>query len=132
MMYRLLHLSVTPALQPIDRSAIEARLNDLGSDWLGYNNTSWILWTNKSTITVSEMLTGHLSPYDHLLVFQIGTTEVPTGRLPPWMWDWINRPRNSHTGEVQTPAFPAPAAKPVFDPAVDALLGIEPAHNPGR
>ena len=122
MTYRLLHISITPATIPVDRAAIESRLNDLGRDWLCYNANNFILWTAMSPITVSEMITKHLTPYDQLLVFALSTTEMPTGRLPSWMWEWINRPRNIWTGDVLTPALPAPAATNLFEGGANPFL----------
>lgn len=121
-MYRLLHVSISPMYTPINRQAVETRLSDLGRDWIGYNSLSWILWTNKSIITVSEMLAGHINPEDHLLVFVLNTAEPPSGRLPEWMWAWINRPRNALTGDILTPALPAPNATNLFEPANLGLL----------
>jgi len=116
-MYRLLHVAINTATVPLDRHVIENRLSDLARDWLYYNSTNFILWTNKSTVTVSEMITDHLGTYDQLLVIAINTAEPPTGRMPSWIWEWINRPRNVWTGDVLTPALPAPAAANLFDPA---------------
>lgn len=116
MTYRFLHISITPINTPLNRAAIEARLNDLGRDWLCYNTLSFVLWTNKSTVTVAEMIEGHLQPEDQFLVFNFATNELPTGRLPSWIWDWINRPRNQWTGDILTSALPAPAATNQFDP----------------
>lgn len=129
MMYRLLHVSIAPAYGVVNKAEIENRLNDLGRDWLRYNSLSWILWTNKSTITVSEMLSGHIQPADFLLVLALSTNELPTGRLAEWMWDWINRPRDSLTGEVRTPMLPAPAAENLWDVSGSWLL---PPSGPGK
>lgn len=130
MKYRLLHLSIAPAYQTIDRQTIEARLTDLGRDWMGYNALSWMLWTNKSIITVSEMISGHLEPADHLLVVSVNTAEIPSGRLAEWMWEWINRPRDPLTGDVLTPKLPAPAAKSLFDPENPWLLAAQGEFKP--
>lgn len=116
MIFRLLHITIAPAYKPVDAATIKARLNDLGRDWIQYNTMSWILWTNKSTITVSEMISTHLEPVDFLLVLPINPTEQPSGRLAEWMWEWINRPRDFATGEVLTPLMPAPSARNYFDP----------------
>jgi nitrate/nitrite transporter NarK len=121
-MYRLLHISITPIYEPVNRAALEARLSDLGRDWLCYSAFSFVLWTNKSIVTVSEMIATHLQPVDQLLVFAISTTETPSGRLPHWVWEWINRPRNAWTGDILTPALPAPSATNLFDPSNPWLL----------
>lgn len=114
MIYRFLHISITPIFVPLDRQKVERRLTDLGRDWMSYNSLSWILWTNKSILTVSEMLMGEIRDEDQLLVIALNPAEVPNGRLPNWIWDWFNRPRNLTTGDIQTPALPAPDAQNVF------------------
>lgn len=118
-MYRLLHISISPVMGAFaDHKILESRLTDLGRDWLRYNTFCWMLWTNKSSITISEMISMHLDPQDQLLVIGVSPLDLPTGRLPQWAWEWINRPRNVQTGDILTPALPAPAAKNVFDPAL--------------
>lgn len=132
MIFRLLHITIVPPHTPVNPSTIAVRLNDLGRDWLQYASTSWILWTNKSTITVSEMLATHLDPADFLLVLPINPADQPTGRLAEWMWAWLNRPRDNLTGEVLTPLLPAPSATNYFDkdnPWLAALLSQIPPED---
>lgn len=114
MNYRLLHVSITPELIHTPKPALERRMNDLGRDWITYNAFSWVLWTNKSILTVSEMIMGDVHPGDQVLVVALNPAEVPNGRLPAWMWAWFNRPRNAITGDVETPTLPAPDAQNLF------------------
>ncbi len=114
MNFRFVHLSIAPFHLPMNFAPVEMRVSQLSRDWLRYNSLSWILWTNKSTVTISEMVSEDLQPADQLLVMALSTTEPPTGRLPAWAWEWVNRPRDSVTGEIRTPALPAPAAENQF------------------
>lgn len=115
MIYRFLHITVTPAFGAVQTATMQQRLSDLGRDWMSYNQFCWVLWTNKNILTVSEMIMGDIDPQDHLLVVALNPGEVPNGRLPNWVWDWFNRPRNIISGEVLTPALPAPGALNVFE-----------------
>lgn len=115
MIFRLLHVTIAPVHVQPDFDRVKARLNELGRDWIQYSGVSFILWTNKSTITVSEMLSELIEPIDFLLVLPINPLELPAGRLPSWVWEWINRPRNISTGDVHTPLSPAPHAVNYFD-----------------
>lgn len=117
-MYRLLHISIIPQVVPIQPQIVQKRLSDLGPDWMSYSAFNWMLWTNKSIVTVSEMIMGDVSPTDYVLVVALNVSEIPNGRLPEWAWGWLNRPRNAYTGEVLTPALPAPGASNLFDPAM--------------
>lgn len=124
MTYRFLHITITPLLIPVNQEKIQTRLSDLGRDWMSYNTLSWILWTNKSILTVTEMLIGDIDEDDQLLVVALNPAEIPNGRLPNWMWDWFNRPRNSQTGDVQTPLLSAPDAQNIFDPDIYGSLPL--------
>ncbi|MNR96414.1 hypothetical protein D3C72_275690 [compost metagenome] len=128
MMYRLLHITIVPILAPTPQNVIQKRMSDLGRDWMSYNAFCWLLWTNKSILTVSEMVMGDVNPGDQVLVMGVNATEVPNGRLPEWVWAWFNRPRNPFTGEVQTPAIPAPEALNLFDQSQDYF----PLNDPGK
>ena len=119
-MYRFLHVSIGPAFGFLNREGLHSRINDLSKDWLNYNNTCWILWTDKATITVSEMIMDSLNPADQIMVLGISDTDTPAGALPSWIWDWINRPRDCYTGQVLTPLLPAPAAVNLFAPQKSA------------
>lgn len=115
MTYRLLHISIGSVFGVFNHSAIQSRLDDLGKDWLNYNANCWLLWTNKSPITISEMIAVHLNPADQILVLGVNSQDLPTGFMPQWVWDWINRPRDPASGAVLTPALPAPSAFNLFD-----------------
>lgn len=130
-MYRLLHLSVGATFGILNRDAIHTRLNDLSKDWLNYNTNCWLIWTNKSPITISEMISGHLNPADQILVLGVSNLDLPVGSMPQWVWDWINRPRDPHSGDVLTPALPAPSAYNIFSggPPSPPGLGLLSAAN---
>ncbi|MFC7377689.1 hypothetical protein [Brevundimonas sp. GCM10030266] len=127
MNFRLLHITITPQVVPIAPHIVQKRLSDLGKDWMSYNAFCWVLWTNKSILTVSEMIMADVNPADHVLVVGLNPAEVPNGRLPDWVWGWFNRPRNPVTGEVLTPAIPAPGASNLFESAM--IGGLLPPGN---
>lgn len=129
-MYRLLHISIVPQAIPTPPHVIQGRMNDLGRDWLSYNAFCWVLWTNKSILTVSEMVMSDVGAGDQVLVVALSPSEIPNGRLPEWVWQWFNRPRNPYTGDVQTPALPAPNAQNLFDPSGSG--GWLPPTAPGK
>lgn len=118
MMYRFLHITIVPEMAPPPPMVLQNRMNDLGRDWIAYNAFCWVLWTNKSIVTVAEMIMNDVGLGDQVLVVALDASEVPNGRLPQWAWDWFNRPRDPQSGDVQTPVLPAPEAKNLFDPAL--------------
>lgn len=115
MKFRLLHITIVPQLVPTAPTRIQQRMSDLGRDWMSYNAFCWVLWTSKSIVTVSEMVMADVSPGDQVLVVALDPGEIPNGRLPEWVWGWFNRPRDPLTGDVHTPALPAPDAQNLFD-----------------
>lgn len=128
MNFRLLHITITPQVVPVPPHIVQKRLSDLGKDWMSYSAFCWVLWTNKSILTVAEMIMADINPADHVLVVSLNPAEVPNGRLPEWVWGWLSRPRNILTGEVMTPALPAPGASNLFEPA--GLGGLLPPGGP--
>jgi hypothetical protein len=67
-----------------------------GDDWIRYSAVCWIIWTDKSTHYLFNLLRQHIDERDQILIAPIQPGEV-IGRLSPWIWNWFN------TKSPQTP-----------------------------
>jgi hypothetical protein len=70
-------------------------------DWARYSHFGWLLWTGSSIFEVTERLKAVLDPDDQFLVTTFNPViDRPGGRLPKWLWDWINEPRDLVSGQA--------------------------------
>lgn len=60
-----------------------------GSDWLRYSATNWIMWTDKTQAEIYNFVIPRIDVGDFVLISPMNVTEM-FGRLPPWVWEWIN------------------------------------------
>lgn len=63
-------------------------------DWIRYSALSWIVWTDKPTGEMFTAICGHLDIKDNVLITKIDLLNS-FGRMPPWIWNWINSKSNS-------------------------------------
>jgi hypothetical protein len=91
---------------------LEPIVSELAADWVRYTSTTWILWTEKSTLTCSEMIRPKLDRGDHFMVVAADISADAAGTLPKWVWDWMNRRRDPSTGWVALPepVLPTPSS----------------------
>lgn len=94
-----MHLSIIYASAPAPNH-LEAKLTPLATDWVRYGSANWILWTDKSAITLYEMTRDVLAPDDFCLIHRMDMTSPPNGFLPMWIWQWLNKFRDPNTGYV--------------------------------
>ena len=69
-------------------------------DWLYFSNQSWLVWTDKETFAIYQILSPHLSQQDAEIIFEVlpGTR---FGYAPKWVWDWIDQRSGSTTQPSQ-------------------------------
>ena len=63
-------------------------------DWARYAPNCWILWTTSSAEVWFERLKPHLGPHDHMFICRLDMTDRQ-GWLPKWVWDWLDKARES-------------------------------------
>ena|ERR671910_336165 len=79
----------------------------LGDEWIRYSVTNWRVWSEKSTMTITERLDPALDTRDAYLVSSIDPSDF-TGKLPRWAWDWIRaRVPDIVLGSEHPELFPA-------------------------
>lgn len=98
-MFRFVQVSITYQLVLGDPSKLEPMVQKLSREWCRLSQNVWMLWTDKSPVTISEMLKAELGEHDQLFVCSIDRSTPPAGWVPQWFWDWLNRPRNDTSGE---------------------------------
>jgi hypothetical protein len=91
-MYRFVHISFAFAGVPKMRD-LEPAMSLVG-DWVRYSALSWIVWTDKRTEQILATILPFLDGNDN--VFIVGMVlRDSMGRLPPWVWAWINSKTSS-------------------------------------
>ena len=85
------HLSVAFYLSN-NSQAVDNALNDPNGNWLRYNNNSWIIYTDKTPLQLTAIVNNVLLPNDQYLIVKL-ERGVGVGRLPQWVWNWINTQR---------------------------------------
>ncbi len=81
----------------------------MSGDWIRYSALGWILWTDKSAIEIYYKLTPFLDQGDSFYVTPIDPAHS-FGRMPQWVWDWMNSKPSSATIATGQPAENALAA----------------------
>lgn len=81
----------------------------IATDYLYYSPVHWILWSDKSTITLSEVIKASLPPGGMVLIVEINMQTRPTGYMPQAIWDWINKPRFDNVDLLKLLDLPPPA-----------------------
>lgn len=59
------------------------------SDWVRYSQTGWLLWTSKTPIQVYWSIIPYIDGNDTVLVSPADPEQF-VGRMPQWIWDWVN------------------------------------------
>lgn len=99
-----------------DATRLEGIVKMLSKDWARTSFTNWVLWTDKSTITIGEMMRDYLGANDQFVVAVIDRTSPVGGWLPMWFWEWFNKDRDVNTGEeINVPDISAAIASFLTD-----------------
>jgi hypothetical protein len=108
-MFRYQHLSIIPTTwHGYDPHNADLKLTTLVKDFYRYSSANYLLWTDKSPVTISEVVRDALRPEDWVLVHAVDRSVPPSGWLPTNTWDWLNRSRNHLTGETTGNAMLVP------------------------
>jgi hypothetical protein len=95
-MNKFMHVSFVFAGIPKMRD-LEPPIQLVSDDWIRYSATNWILWTARPSTEIVEILVRHIDAQDYVLAAPIAL-ENCTGKLPPWVWVWINGKGKQVTG----------------------------------
>ena len=57
------------------------------SSWSHYLDSTWLIYTNESSIQLSDRLRAHLDDNDRLMVIRV--TSDYSGWLPEGAWEWM-------------------------------------------
>lgn len=102
-MYRIVQVNIVYASAYRDPRVLEPLMAGMALDWARYSHFGWLLWTSSSIFEVTERLKAVLDPDDQFLVTTFNPViDRPGGRLPKWLWDWMNQPRDSLSGRTTT------------------------------
>jgi hypothetical protein len=91
-----------------DAKVLEPTMTGMCLDWARFSHSGWLLWTNRSIFEITERLKAVLQSNDQFLVSALNPHEHTGGRLPQWIWDWINVPRDPVTGLPAAPPSSTP------------------------
>lgn len=99
-MYRMVQIVIAYGSPYRDPRALEPAMAAMSLDWARFAQTGWLLWTNRSIFEITERLKALLDMNDQFLVSAVSTSERTGGRLPQWIWDWINIERDPASGAL--------------------------------
>ncbi len=99
-MYKMVHINIMYSSAHRDPRALEPLVAGTALDWVRYSQFGWLLWTGSSIFEVTERLKAVLDQNDQFLVSAFSSVDPPGGRLPQWIWDWINLSRNAMSGQA--------------------------------
>jgi hypothetical protein len=99
MNHRYVHVSLGYQVHPWDPKIIDPIASQVSTDWIRYTPSTWICWTDKNLVTISDMFRTKLDTVDHIMVHAMDRSELPCGIMPMWIWDWVNLERDAVTGK---------------------------------
>jgi hypothetical protein len=87
---------------------LEPAFSESGDDWIRVSATTWIIWTAKDTNAISYRVMPLLDMYDNFIISEMNP-RLTFGRMPPWVWTWINAksPGSVVVYDVLSPPRPA-------------------------
>ena len=96
MMYMIAYyIRPTATRTPNDvRSDLEEEIVKFGN-WWHYFGDFWVVDTERSVNEMTEILRGHMSAKDDLLI--AGIQPPYQGWLPPTAWKWLNETSRKHS-----------------------------------
>jgi hypothetical protein len=68
---------------------LEPIFTTVGDDWIRISTTTWVIWTAKTTAEIYQIVNPHIDVQDSVMLVGINTLDS-FGRLPPWVWTWLN------------------------------------------
>lgn len=97
-MYKFMHVGFAFAGVPkiLD---LEPVFNQMGDQWIRYSTSGWVMWTPKDAVTIYYTLNPHLDLGDNVLIAPLDGSAC-FGRLPPWMWEWLQQRQATITTHV--------------------------------
>lgn len=67
---------------------------DLAEDWLAYGGNNWLIYTNEGIEKWYGWLGAVLGPEDGVLIIEVKEPLFGVGRMPQFVWNWVNRDRS--------------------------------------
>jgi hypothetical protein len=129
-MHRYVHVTVPePGALPRNEGDLIGPANEAATDWIRYTPQTLILWTRRDLADVKEVFRRWL-PGTNVFVHSVNLSDIPSGAMPQYFWDWLNRHRDAASGYVNWPPLavpPVPRPAPnLFAPTTlgDALAAI--------
>lgn len=103
---RFLHLGVSFDGGPRTLE-VEAYLNTYTPDWLRYSANTWMIWTSYTPQQLSDAIKP-LFAHDQTryLISVLDASAGMQGMSTQFVWDWINRPRDTGWTPPQPRAIP--------------------------
>jgi hypothetical protein len=91
MAYKFMHIGIVWKNQN-KHEQIKAALGQ-ATDWVFYAGCNWIVYSNVSISDWAIHLRSVINSEDSLFICEICNITESDGWMPPWVWEWVRKPR---------------------------------------
>jgi len=89
---RYIHVGFNFVGQPITKE-LEPVFTNMSLDWVRYSSHCWLAYTQNDNQAWLNALKPHIADPNSMLILEVRHPQIVQGWLPPWIWEWINKPR---------------------------------------